>query len=181
MGQIKIMKNILTEWRKYLQETTEAERKIFPAKVYYGTDIENLPSIRDNGIVNLPTDAALDREQIGVPTCSKPSDAKSFGNVVLELSGEYLKDSMQYETYPNSKGCRIGMKDSAVSSGSGVDDKMVDTLGTNIPFTAVTGIIFSSTPNLKQLQENGFGNIEISSFSPNGEEIKSLYKPQQED
>ena len=149
-------------------------------KVYYGTDISSLPGIRDNGIVTLPTDSEIEQDKMGVPTCSSPVDAKSFGNVVLEIDGKYLEDSAQYESYPNSKGCRVRMRDSAVSSGSGVDN-MVDTLGTNIPFDAVRNVIFSGTPNLKQLKESGFANVEISSFPAEEGEIKSLYKPQQED
>ncbi len=154
--------------------------KGFPAKVYYGTSIENLPVIRDNGIVNLPTDSEIEQDKMGIPTCSNPQDAKSFGNVVLEIDGEYLEGTMQYESYPNSKGCRVRMRDSAVSSGSGVDD-MVDTLGTNIPFDAVKNIIFTGTPNLNQMKEAGFANVQISSFPAEEGEIKSLYKPQQED
>lgn len=182
MAQIKKdkeMKKLMTEWRKYLQETIATE-KGFPSKVYYGTSIGNLPSIRDNGIVNLPTDSEIEQEKMGVPTCANPYDAKSFGNVVLEIDGSYLESSMQYESYPNSKGCRVRMKDSAVMSGSGVDN-MVDSLGTNIPFDAVSGVIFAGTPNLDQLKESGFGNIEISSFPIGGEEMKKLHKPQQED
>ncbi len=173
------MKKLLTEWRKYLQETATTD-KGFPGKVYYGTDIKSLPSIRDNGIVNLPTDSEIEQDKMGVPTCSSAQDAKSYGNVVLEIDGEYLEGSMQYEAYPNSKGCRVRMRDSAVSSGSGVDS-MVDTLGTNIPFDAVRNAIFVGTPNLEQLRESGFANIEISSFPADEGEIKSLYKPQQED
>jgi len=173
------MKKLMTEWRKYLQETATTE-KGFPVKIYYGTDMESLPGIRDNGIVNLPTDLDIEQDKMGVPTCSNPQDAKSFGNVVLEIDGNYLEQSMQYETYPNSKGCRVRMRDSAVSSGSGVDS-MVDTLGTNIPFDAIQNVIFTGTPNLQQLKENGFANVEISSFPTDDENIRSLYKPQQED
>lgn len=174
------MKKLMTEWRKYLQETVSTE-KGFPAKVYYGTSIEKLPTIRDNGIVNLPTDGEIEQDRMGVPTCSDPYDAKPYGNVVLEIDGSYLESSMQYESYPNSKGCRVRMRDSAVMSGSGVDN-MVDSLGTNIPFDAISGAIFSGTPNLDQLKESGFGNIEISSFPLNGEEeMKKLHKPQRED
>ena len=131
-------------------------------------------------IVNLPTDSEIEQDKMGIPTCSNPQDAKSFGNVVLEIDGEYLEGTMQYESYPNSKGCRVRMRDSAVSSGSGVDD-MVDTLGTNIPFDAVKNIIFTGTPNLNQMKEAGFANVQISSFPAEEGEIKSLYKPQQED
>ena len=154
--------------------------KGFPAKVHYGTSIEKLPTIRDNGIVNLPSDGEIEQDKMGVPTCSDPYDARSYGNVVLELSGEYLEGSMQYESFPNSSGCRVRMRDSAALSGSGVDN-MVDSLGTNIPFDAVRGIIFTGNPNLDNLRESGFGNIEISTFPAEEGEIKSLYKPQQED
>jgi len=172
------MKKLMTEWRRYLQETTTTD-KGFPAKVYYGTSIEKLPSLRDNGIVNLPTDMEIEQDKMGVPTCSDPYDAKGFGNVVLEIDGAYLDECMQYEAYPNSKGCRVRMRDSAVMSGSGAD-VMVDRLGTNIPFDAVRGIIFSGTPNVEQLKEKGFGNIDISRFPMEEGEIKTLYKPQQE-
>jgi len=175
------MKKLMTEWRKYLQETTGNTDKGFPAKVYYGTTIKNLPSIRDNGIVNLPTDMEIEQDKMGVPTCSSPHDARAFGNVVLEIDGAYLDESMQYEAFPNSQGCRVRMRDSAVLSGSGVD-KMVDTLGTNIPFEAVSGVIFAGTPNLEQLKESGFGNIEISAFPMGGEEeMKKLHEPKREE
>lgn len=173
------MKKILTEWRKYIQETASLESG-FPSKVYYGTDMKSLPSIRDNGIVNLPTDLDIEQDKMGVPTCANPHDAKSFGNVVLEIDGAYLEGSKQYETHSNSRGCRVRMRDSAAMSGSGVDN-MVDKLGTNIPFDAVRNIIFAGTPDVNQLREGGFGNVEISSFPVDEGEIKSLYKPQQED
>ncbi len=175
------MKKILTEWRKYLQETNEADKKDFPAKMYYGTSIDNLSTIRDKGITNLPTDLELSQDKIGVPTCSDPYDAKSHGNVVLEIDGAYLRESGQYESYPNSKGVRVGMKDSASMSGSGTD-KMVDCLGSSIPFDAVSGIIFSGTPNVQQLKGNGFGSVRIYSFpSDDGQEINKLHTPEEQD
>lgn len=170
-----MMKKLMFEWRKFIQESTMAQGA--PSKIYYGTSIGQLPSIRSNGIVNLPTDRDIEQDRTGIPTCSDPYDARIFGNVVLEIDGAYLEESLQYESFPNSKGCRVRMKDSAVMSGSGID-KMVDTLGTNIPFNAVSRIIFTGTPNIEQLKENGFGNVEISSFPAGGGEIRSLYIPQ---
>lgn len=179
MDRTKDMKKLMTEWRKYLQETTMDE-KGFPAKIYYGTSMDKLPMIRDKGITNLPTDSDIEQDKMGVPTCSSPYAAKDFGNVVLEIDGAYLKECGQYESFPNSKGMRVRMRDSASLSGSG-SDVMVDRLGSNIPFDAVSGIIFSGTPNLEQLKEGGFGNVEISSFPVDGGEIKKLHEPQQED
>jgi hypothetical protein len=72
------------------------------------------------------------------------------------------------------------MKDSASLSGSGVD-KMVDSLGTNIPFDAVSRIIFNGEPNIEKLKESGLGAIEMSAF-PLGtekEELKTLHKPEE--
>jgi hypothetical protein len=82
---------------------------------------------------------------------------------------------------PNSLGHRVKMRDSASLSGSGVD-KMVDSLGTNIPFDAVSKIIFSGEPNLEKLKEAGLGSIEMSAF-PLGserEELRTLHKPEEE-
>lgn len=173
------MRKILTEWRKYLQETNEADQSGFPAKVYYGTSLDSLPAIRDKGITNLPTDLDMSQDKIGVPTCSDPYDAKAHGNVVLEIDGTYLRESGQYESYPNSKGTRIGMKDSASMSGSGADE-MVDCLGSNIPFDAVSSIIFSGTPDLQRLKNDGFENVEIYSFPTGGQEIKKLHAPEEQ-
>ena len=177
------MKKLLTEWRKYLKENEMPQRTNdgIPAQVYYGLPMDQLPAARDNGIVNLPTDQDIEMDRVGVPTCNDPYDAKKFGNVVLELNGGYLQDCGQYDSMPNSLGHRVKMRDSASLSGSGVD-KMVDSLGTNIPFEAVSRIIFSGEPNLEKLKEAGLGSIEMSAF-PLGtekEELKTLHKPEEE-
>lgn len=180
MDRINIMKKLMNEWRRYLQETASTEdRKIFPAKVYYGTSMDNLSTIRDKGIVNMPSDLEISQDKIGVPTCGNPHDAKKYGNVVIEIDGAYLRESGQYSCHPNSSGARVGMKDSASMSGSG-SDPMVDRLGSKIPFDAVSGIIFSGTPNIQQLTNNGFGNLGIYSFGPD-EEIKELYIPEEQE
>ena len=172
------MRKIINEWRRYLQESQDDKQ--IPAKVYYGTSMSQLPSIRDNGIVNLPSDADIEADKMGVPMCSSPHDAKAYGNVVLEIDGAYLRDSMQYESITNSQGCRVKMKDSSSLSGSGIDS-MVDSLGTNIPFDAVSAAIFSGTPNLDQLKGSGFGNIELYSFPmEEGQELKTLHEPKEQ-
>ena len=176
------MKKILTEWRKFLKEEkcNESEDMGFPSKIYHGIPIEQLPTVRDAGIISLSTDRDIETDKVGVPTCNSPFDAKQYGNVVLEIDGAYLQDSQQYEPHHNSKGCRVKMKDSAVMSGSGVDP-MVDNLGSKIPFDAVSGIIFTGTPNLDQLRERGYDSIQISSFSPDSKDINSLHSPQEEE
>ena len=176
------MKKILTEWRKFLKEEkcNESEDMGFPSKIYHGISIDQLPMVRDTGIISLPTDQEIEDDRMGVPTCNSPHDARQHGNVVLEIDGAYLQDTQQFEPYQNSKGCRVKMRDSAVSSGSGVDP-MVDRLGSKIPFDAVSGIIFAGSPNIQQLKEKGYGTVEISSFSVDSDEIKSLHKPQEEE
>jgi len=175
------MKKLLTEWRKFLREQYgESEDKGFPSKVYHGISIDQLPSVRDVGIINLPTDQDIEDDRMGVPTCSSPHDARQYGNVVLEIDGGYLQETQQFEPYPNSKGCRVKMRDSASTSGSGVDP-MVDRLGSKIPFEAISNIIFTGTPNIEQLKEKGYGTVEISSFTADTGEINSLHKPQEEE
>ena len=175
------MKKILTEWRRFLKEEMSNSNDIgFPSKVYHGISINQLPSIKTAGIVKLSSDQDIENDAVGVPTCNSPHDARKYGNVVLEIDGAYLQQTQQYEPYHNSKGCRVRMRDSAVTSGSGVDP-MVDNLGSKIPFEAISGIIFTGTPNLEQLKEQGYGNVELSTFSSNSEDIKSLHKPQEEE
>ena len=178
------MKKLLTEWRKFIKENEMPQRTNngIPAQVYYGLPMDQLPSARDNGIVNLPTDQDIEMDRVGVPTCNDPYDAKKFGDVVLELNGGYLQDCGQYMSTPNSLGNRVKMRDSASLSGSGVD-KMVDSLGTNIPFEAVSKIIFSGEPDIEKLKEAGLGSIEMSAF-PLGterEELRALHTPDQEE
>lgn len=175
------MKKILTEWRKFLKEEhcNESEDMGFPSKVYHGISIDQLPSVRSSGIVSLSNDRDIEKDKYGVPTCSSPHDARRYGNVVLEIDGAYLQASQQFEPHHNSKGCRVRMRDSAASSGSGVDP-MVDNLGSRIPFEAISGIIFAGTPNLQQLKERGYDMVEISSFASDSEEINSLYTPEEE-
>jgi hypothetical protein len=54
------MKKLLTEWRKFIKENEMPQRTNdgIPAQVYYGLPMDQLPSVRDNGIVNLPQLAA---------------------------------------------------------------------------------------------------------------------------
>lgn len=168
------MKKILTEWRKYLKE--EFSQGGFPEKLYYATSIDNLPSIRDNGIVNLPTVADMSSDRMGVPTCQEMADASNYGNVILEIDGSYLQASGQFEPQFNSKGCRVKMRDSASGSGSGAD-VMVDRLGSRVPFEALTGAIFMGTPPVDKLKSSGFDGMKISSLTPEGE-LKTFYDPQ---
>lgn len=170
------MKKILTEWRKFLKE--EVTQGGFPERLYYATSVDSLPSIRDRGIVNLPTDQDMFDDRFGVPTCQEMQEASNYGNVILEIDGTYLQSTKQFEPQFNSKGCRIKMKDSAADSGSG-SDPMVDRLGSAVPFDAVRGAIFVGTPPLKRLKEMGMQNIEISSLTPEGE-LKVHHSPQEE-
>lgn len=175
------MRKILVEWRGFLNEVSEnKESQKFPEKVYYGVPMRDLDSIRDTGVVNLPRPQDVQHSKMGVPTCNSPADAFEFGEVVLEVSGQYLNESGEYVCTPNSKGSRISMTDSSYSSGSGIDS-MVDNLGTKIPFSAVSSMIFKRKPNVNALQSAGFGNVGISMMdlsSPG--EIQELYKPEEE-
>lgn len=173
------MKKILIKWRGYLNESAQEPQK-FPEKVYYGVPMSQLDSIRDTGVVNLPAPQDVQQNKIGVPTCNSPIDAFGYGEVVLEVSGQYLNESGEYVCTPNSKGSRISMTDSSYSSGSGVDS-MVDNLGTKIPFSAVSSMIFKRKPNLSRLHSAGFGNVGISMVDlSRPDEIQELYKPEEE-
>ena len=88
------MKKILTEWRKFLKE--EVTQGGFPERLYYATSVDNLPSIRDRGIVNLPTDQDMFDGRFGVPTCQEMQEASNYGNVILEIDGAYLQSTKQF-------------------------------------------------------------------------------------
>ena len=169
------MKKILTEWRRFLNEEN-GRGTSFPEKLYHAIPIDNLASVRDKGIVNLPSDQEMANDKFGIPTCQELQEAGSHGNVILEIDGNYLQTSRQYEPEYNSKGCRVRMRDSAADSGSGADP-MVDRLGTSIPFEAVTGAIFMGTPPVDKLKKMGFGNMKISSLTSEGE-LKVHHDPQ---
>ena len=173
-----IMKKLLTEWRKYLKEEVDRP-STFPEKLYHATSIDNLVPIRDKGIVNLPTDTDLANDKFGVPTCQDFSEAGNHGNVILEIDGTYLQASQQFEPEFTSQGCRVKMRDSAADSGSGADP-MVDRLGSTIPFEAVKGAIFMGTPPVEKLKKMGFGNMQISSLTSEGE-LKVHHNPQEQE
>lgn len=173
--QERIMKKILTEWRRFLKEES-GRATSFPEKLYHAIPIGSLASVRDNGIVNLPSDQEMSNDKFGIPTCQDLQEAGSYGNVILEIDGNYLQATQQYEPEFNSKGCRVKMKDSAADSGSGADP-MVDRLGSSIPFEAVTGAVFMGTPPVEKLKEMGFGNMQISSLNSEGE-LKVHHEPQ---
>lgn len=176
------MKKILTEWRGYVNEVAEKKQaEKFPEKVYYGVPMSQLDKIRDTGVVNLPHPQDIQRNKIGVPTCNSPIDAFQYGDVVLEVSGQYLNESGEYVCTPNSKGSRISMTDSSYSSGSGIDS-MVDNLGTKIPFSAVDSLIFKRKPDVSKLRSSGFNNVGVSMISPDSpEELQELYTPEEEE
>lgn len=169
------MKKILTEWRRFLKEENSPSSS-FPEKLYHAIPIDSLASVRDKGIVNLPTDQEMANDKFGIPTCQDLQEAGGYGNVILEIDGGYLRSSQQYEPEFNSKGCRVKMRDSAADSGSG-SDPMVDRLGSSIPFEAITGAIFMGTPPVDKLKKMGFGNMQISSLTSEGE-IKVHHEPQ---
>ena len=175
------MKKILTEWRGFVSEVSEnKESEKFPESVFYGIPMNQLDTIRDTGVVNMPSGKDVQDDRIGVPTCSSAADAFQYGDVVLEISGQFLNESGEYVCAPNSKGSRVSMKDSAYSSGSGIDS-MVDQLGTSIPFTAVKSVIFNRKPNVEKLKNNGYGSLGISMMSEGGEEIEKLHTPEEEE
>lgn len=173
------MKKILTEWRNYLinEMAGEAPQK-FPESVYYAIPVTQLDYVRDNGIVNMPTPQDAQHQKMGVPTCNSYQDAATHGDVVLEISGQYLNESGQYMCTPNSKGSRVTMKDSSYGSGSGIDS-MVDQLGTNIPFTAVNSITFNRKPDIEKLKSAGYGNLSIA-LASQGSEPQTLYTPEED-
>jgi len=168
-----IMKKLLTEWRKYLKEEGEAPAEqataYFDGGIYHGIPQSNLDGLRDQGIGNTPTEMDIEEEKAGVPCSLKPQEARKHGDVVLELDMESLEGSGQYIISPDQEsdhGTRITMVDSAYDSGHGVND-MVDSLGTNIPFSFVKRVIFpqGSTPDVQGMREGGFSGVEIASFA----------------
>ena len=178
MDQID-MKKILTEWRKYLNEDSQREPQKFPESVYYAISASQLDNVRDNGIVNIPTPRDAQHSKMGVPTCDNYKDAAQYGDVVLEISGQYLNESGQYICNPNDSGSRITMKDSSYMSGSGIDS-MVDSLGTNIPFTAVKSMTFKKRPDIEKLKASGYGDISIAMANDSSEEPDTLYTPEEQ-
>ncbi len=178
MDQTNNMKKILTEWRNYLNEE-KGEPQKFPESVYYAIPASKLDYVRDNGIINMPTPQDAQHQKMGVPTCNSYQEAAKHGEVVLEISGQYLNESGQYICNPNSSGSRVTMRDSSYASGSGVDS-MVDQLGTNIPFTAVSSMTFNRKPDIEKLKSAGYGNVSIAVASQDSEEPQTLYTPEEE-
>ena len=174
------MKKILTGWRNYINENSQVEKaQKFPESVYYAISAAELDSVRDNGIVNMPTPTDAQHQKMGVPTCNSYQEAANYGEVVLEISGQYLNESGQYMCTPNSNGSRVTMRDSSYGSGSGIDS-MVDQLGTNIPFTAVKSITFNRKPDIEKLKSAGYGNVSISLAPRGSEELQTLYTPEEQ-
>jgi len=181
------MKLIMESFRTFLKEQdsqSAATMQDTPQQMYHAVSSDQLDSLRDNGITNLPSEVDFEEDSTGVPCSLDMNDAQRHGDVVLELDGEGLAGSGQYTLNPNGEtGVRIGMTDSAYTSGHGVHD-MVDKLGTNIPFQFVKRMIFAgdSLPNVRKLKDGGFGGVEIATFprSPD-EEVQSMWTPPQPD
>tara|TARA_A200000159_G_scaffold154189_1_gene166814 strand:- start:1054 stop:1605 length:552 start_codon:yes stop_codon:yes gene_type:complete len=178
------MKKILTEWRKYIKEN-EMTQAYFDGGLYHAAPQDQLDGLRDNGIVNLPSEIDLEEEKAGIPCAKNPEMAREHGDVVLELDLQALEVSGQYNMSPDIKndgGMRVTMTDSACDSGHGVHD-MVDKLGTTIPFSYVKRIIFpqGSQPDVKQMRENGYSGVEIASFPEEGSgHLVSHWSPTEE-
>ena len=175
------MKLIMESFRSFVnEEMVNKPMGDVPQHLYHAVSSADLDNLRDNGIVNLPNEVDFEENKAGVP-CSLGMDvAQKHGDVVLELDGEQLMGSGQYTVNPAGEtGVRIGMTDSAYTSGHGVHD-MVDNLGTNIPFQYVKRMIFGgdTLPNVRKLKDGGFGGVEIATFSNNpDEEPQTMWAP----
>jgi len=176
------MKLIMESFRTFLSEQAPVPTPMsdVPQHLYHAVGSGDLDKLRDNGIVNLPSELDFEENKTGVPCSLDMNDAQKHGDVVLEIDGEQLAGSGQYTLNPyGPSGMRVGMTDSAYASGHGVHD-MVDKLGTNIPFQFVKKMIFAgdSLPNVRKLKDGGFGGVEIATFpsSPDGE-VQSMWTP----
>lgn len=175
------MKLIMESFRTFVTEEKEPAMNEVPQNIYHAVTSDQLSNLRDNGIVNLPTELDFEEGNTGVPCSSDVAAARKHGDVVLELDGESLMGSGQYTMSGDpSTGIRLGMTDSAYTSGHGVHD-MVDKLGTNIPFQFVRRMIFSgdSLPNVRKLKEDGFAGVEIATFPSDPEDLEPqvMYSP----
>ena len=174
------MKLIMENFRTFINEEAERPMGEVPQSLYHAVGTDQLDNLRDNGIINLPSELEFEEDRGGVPCALEAMDAQKHGDVVLELDGEQLMGSGQYTINPNGDtGMRIGMTDSAANSGSGVHD-MVDKLGTNIPFQFVKRMIFAgdTLPNVRKLRDGGFGGVEIATFGRTPEEeMQTMWTP----
>ena len=171
----------MESFREYLSEEHKQPQsmKDVPQYMYHGVNSGELDNLRDNGIVNLPSELEFEENKTGVPCSSEFDGALKYGDVILELDGEQLAGSGQYTINPvGDKGHRIGMTDSAANSGHGVHD-MVDKLGTNIPFQFVKKMIFTGDtfPNVRKLKDAGFGGVEIATTTDQPGEFKTMWSP----
>ena len=169
------MRLIMESFRNFVvSEGMDSPMGEVPQNIYHAVSSADLDGLRDNGINNLPTEVDFEEDKTGVPCSLDLAGAQKHGDVILELDGESLMGSGQYNTSPagsNGAGIRIGMTDSAYTSGHGVND-MVDSLGTNIPFQFVKRMIFSgdSLPNVRKLKDGGYGGVEIATLGRTPEE-----------
>ena len=177
------MKLIMESFRGFLNENAAQPLKDVPGNLYHAVDSTSLDNLRDNGIMNLPSQLEFEEGSDGVPCSLDMQRASKHGDVVLEIDGEGLVGSGQYVMNSRDEnGVRIGMTDSAYSSGHGVHD-MVDNIGTNIPFQYVKRMIFSgdTLPNVRKLKDNGFAGVEIATYDGNEPEPRVMYSPPQPD
>jgi hypothetical protein len=174
------MKTLMEGFRNFLKEEAEQPMRDVPQNLYHAVSSDQLDTLRDSGIINLPTEMDFEEDTGGVPCAFDMGSAQKHGDVVLELDGEQLLSSGQYTLNDGGEtGVRIGMTDSGSNSGHGVHD-MVDKLGTNIPFQYVKRMIFAgdTLPNIRKLKDGGFGGVEIAAFSADlDEEPRSMWKP----
>ena len=60
------MKKILTEWRGFVSEVSEnKESEKFPESVFYGIPMNQLDTIRDTGVVNMPSGKDVQDSVVG--------------------------------------------------------------------------------------------------------------------
>lgn len=179
------MKLIMEGFREYLNEEHKQPQGMHdvPQNMYHGVQSGDLDGLRDNGIVNLPSELEFEEDKTGIPCSEEFEGAQKYGDVILELDGEQIAGSGQYTLNPSGvSGVRIGMTDSAVNSGHGVHD-MVDKLGTNIPFQFVKKMIFTGDtfPNVRKLKDAGFAGVEIATTTDQPGEFKTMWKPPEEE
>tara|TARA_Y100000310_G_scaffold312987_1_gene360842 strand:- start:1934 stop:2512 length:579 start_codon:yes stop_codon:yes gene_type:complete len=185
----KKMKLLLERWQHYLNEADADVEGVpefgqavsLPEELFHPIKAANLSKIIEDGLRDFNEYRPTEAQESGIPfmmNFAGASDGK-LGDAVLVFDGARLSESgdYQYRGEAEDEGVaedeiRLFMRDEARTSGSGIDPK-VDTLGTEVPFSYASRVVFLNPIQREELNhyKQTFPELPLAYYDTAKDEI----------
>ena len=183
------MKLLLENWKQYINEVNAEDEDVqefgqavaLPEELFHPIKASNLAKVIEDGLRDFNEYRPAEVQESGVPfmmNFASASDGK-YGDAVLVFDGARLSESGDYQYRGNAEDeevseneIRLFMKDEASASGSGIDPK-VDTLGTEVPFSYASRVVFLNPIQREELNryKQNFLELPLAYYDKGKDEI----------